>query len=355
MFGNRWKSIRIALLCQNKHIALVNNFGDTEKTIERLERDGAINVRSIYNVAKKNQQPNNLGMFENMSVSQIDNRVDQFMDRTRDTEMTEILPNGSGVETVDNPKKLTKEEMILDAKKSLEKSIEEDSDLDYRRLINPAYGTSGLYEFVPASKIKGMEEWVFESDHYKTYSNTMDFPMKIEMEKNLEIPENLHMFTYEQGNVSDFQGPKKCTTGVLSHFIMDGASILPPIALSVEPGDRVLDACAAPGGKSLLMLQTLYPNVLVCNDVQESRVNRIHRVMKQFFYDFHEKWHNKRCFITQEDARSMVEFNMYDKILVDVPCTTDRHAVMEDDNNIFKPSRVKERLRIPEIQSKILG
>lgn len=43
------------------------------------------------------------------------------------------------------------------------------------------------------------------------------------------------------------------------------------------------------------------------------------------------------------------------KILVDVPCTTDRHALMEDDNNIFKPTRLKERLQIPELQSAILS
>jgi len=40
VFGNRWKSIRIALLTQHKYIALVNNFGDTEQTIKALEADG---------------------------------------------------------------------------------------------------------------------------------------------------------------------------------------------------------------------------------------------------------------------------------------------------------------------------
>lgn len=42
------------------------------------------------------------------------------------------------------------------------------------------------------------------------------------------------------------------------------------------------------------------------------------------------------------------------KILVDVPCTTDRHSANEDDNNIFKSTRMKERIRIPELQSQIL-
>jgi 16S rRNA C967 or C1407 C5-methylase (RsmB/RsmF family) len=39
---------------------------------------------------------------------------------------------------------------------------------------------------------------------------------------------------------------------------------------------------------------------------------------------------------------------------VDVPCTTDRHSVVENDNNIFKPSRVKERLKLPELQCELL-
>jgi 5-methylcytosine rRNA methyltransferase NSUN4 len=38
---------------------------------------------------------------------------------------------------------------------------------------------------------------------------------------------------------------------------MDGSSVLPVIALGLEPGCTVLDLCAAPGGKSLAILQTL--------------------------------------------------------------------------------------------------
>lgn len=41
VYGARWKSIRAALLTKHKYMALVNNFGDTEKTIEELEAEGA--------------------------------------------------------------------------------------------------------------------------------------------------------------------------------------------------------------------------------------------------------------------------------------------------------------------------
>ena len=38
---------------------------------------------------------------------------------------------------------------------------------------------------------------------------------------------------------------------------MDCASILPVIALDLRPNDRVLDMCAAPGGKALALAQCL--------------------------------------------------------------------------------------------------
>lgn len=55
---------------------------------------------------------------------------------------------------------------------------------------------------------------------------------------------------------------------------MDGASILPILALGLKLGDKVLDLCAAPGGKSLTALQTLLTRYIVANDSSSSRVKR---------------------------------------------------------------------------------
>lgn len=44
VFGDKWQSIREALLRRNKYVAVVNNYGDTEETVEFLENKGLIHL-----------------------------------------------------------------------------------------------------------------------------------------------------------------------------------------------------------------------------------------------------------------------------------------------------------------------
>lgn len=39
-------------------------------------------------------------------------------------------------------------------------------------------------------------------------------------------------------------------------WLLDGGSVVPVLAMDITEGDHILDMCAAPGGKSLLMIQT---------------------------------------------------------------------------------------------------
>ena len=61
---------------------------------------------------------------------------------------------------------------------------------------------------------------------------------------------------------------------VAEYYAMDAASLLPVLALGLEPGCSVLDMCAAPGGKALAILQTLLPGlcrvvVLICSGLSQ--------------------------------------------------------------------------------------
>ncbi|ALC38579.1 CG4749 [Drosophila busckii] len=363
VYGNRWKNMRAALLTEHKYVAMVNNFGDTEQTCSMLEMDGAINVKSLIQLAKERQVGGSGEMLKATRGNyDIDQKLDALLRKQQEREVAAVYPSGKEEGHVAPQQLQTNKQESTEAepekfeyKQSLTRALEHDVQLDESRLVDPQYGTGGLYEYMPAHSIKGMEDWVAESEHYKYYQTSADFPLTIEADAAFQFPEHLALYTYEMGNCSDFKPPRKCLTGVLSHFLMDGASILPPLMLQVQPGERVLDACAAPGGKSLLMLQTLHLDQLICNDVQESRLNRIRHVMQEYLFDFKQRWSGKRLSFSQSDARNLQDYDSYDKILVDVPCTTDRHVLNKQDNNIFKPSRIKERLRIPELQAGILA
>lgn len=352
--------MRLAMLCQRKYVALVNNFGEPEKICQMLEEDGAVNVRSLYEVGW-NALKENPHLFEvERQSSKLDNRIDEFIGLKKDKEMKSLYGEGydpAKMKALDDAPVLGENasSQHIDYKKPLEKVIAEDSDIEMSRLVDPEMNSLALQEFVPATKIKGRENFIPESTHYSYYSTATDFPLKFELVREFHIPSNLHIYSYERGNLSSFKTPRKTITGVSSHILIDGASILPPLALQIKPGDHVFDACAGPGGKSLLMLQTHMPKVLVANDVTASRCNRIKKMMREFIYDFDTTFERHRCMVQQGDAEHVKEFASYDKILVDVPCTTDRHSVNQDENNIFRADRIKERLRLPEIQCSILS
>lgn len=52
VFGTRWRSMRAAMLTEHKYMAMVNNFGDTEKTCSQLEMDGN-NIFLLSNIETK--------------------------------------------------------------------------------------------------------------------------------------------------------------------------------------------------------------------------------------------------------------------------------------------------------------
>ena len=97
----------------------------------------------------------------------------------------------------------------------------------------------------------------------------------------LTIPSDFFLTT-QSGR--SFPPPPLCPyTKLLVYYPMDAASILPVLALDVQPDDSVLDMCAAPGGKSLAILQHLaYRGSLACNDVSPDRRRRLTKVISSY-------------------------------------------------------------------------
>ncbi|XP_060521839.1 5-methylcytosine rRNA methyltransferase NSUN4 isoform X2 [Cylas formicarius] len=270
VFEKKWDSIREGLLGKQKYVAVVNNYSDREVIMSELELMGALNMRTLFTLEKQYlkdefESKNRKSRLEKIwkMEEQIDESLNQVIAETKEFQANQF---------------------------SLEKSLQ-DAEIDKERMIDPQNALSAeiLQEFVPATKLKGREDFIPESHHYNTFDTSV-FDVKVQKEYDIHFPENLNVYCYEIHNFSDFKSPKCGSTGVLGYYLMDGGSVLPVLALNLKPGCSMLDVCASPGGKSLLALQTLYPDSVTSNDVSNSRVSRIENVYRQFLYDLDERW-----------------------------------------------------------------
>lgn len=143
-------------------------------------------------------------------------------------------------------------------------------------------------------------------------------------------------------HISDeFISPSHTETGLLNYYLMDAASVLPVLALEIKARDRVVDLCAAPGGKSFLCALKLQgTGLLVSNDRSAARRARIHRI----FDDYIPKTEQGNLKVTGHDATKwcLYEKSVYDKVLLDAPCSSERH-VLEDPKelSLWAPGRTK--------------
>jgi 16S rRNA (cytosine967-C5)-methyltransferase len=97
--------------------------------------------------------------------------------------------------------------------------------------------------------------------------------------------------------------------------IQDEASQIVPLLLDVHPGDRALDVCAAPGGKTpTLVRATGRAGVVVAADRHAHRL----RAMRAHF----ERVGLRDVAIVELDATKSLPFGAkFDRILVDAPCS----------------------------------
>lgn len=100
------------------------------------------------------------------------------------------------------------------------------------------------------------------------------------------------------------------------YYIQEPSAMTPASLLPVKPGDRVLDLCAAPGGKSTELGAKLKgEGLLVSNDISSSRAKALLKNIELFGIG--------NILVLSEApgklAQAFPEF--FDKILVDAPCS----------------------------------
>ncbi len=100
------------------------------------------------------------------------------------------------------------------------------------------------------------------------------------------------------------------------YYLQEPSAMTPASRLSVCPGDRVLDLCAAPGGKATAMAAYLDgQGQLVANDINTARARALLRNLELFGVS--------NSFVTNEPPYVLAEKfpEYFDKIMVDAPCS----------------------------------
>lgn len=131
-----------------------------------------------------------------------------------------------------------------------------------------------------------------------------------------------------------------CFDGCDSYYL-DPASVVSALCLPLNNSKKVLDMCAAPGGKTLVLSGNLPEDaVLFSNERSPQRKGRLAKVVLECLpADMHE-----RVKTSCSDASTWCrrESECYDSILLDAPCSSERHVLNDPKYlNEWTPSRVK--------------
>lgn len=100
------------------------------------------------------------------------------------------------------------------------------------------------------------------------------------------------------------------------YYLQEPSAMTPASLLPIAPGDKVLDLCAAPGGKSTeLGVRLMRTGLLAANDISNSRAKALLKNL--------ELWGIPNICVTSEEPRRLADlYGVYfDKILIDAPCS----------------------------------
>lgn len=132
-------------------------------------------------------------------------------------------------------------------------------------------------------------------------------------------------------------------------YIQNAASWLPVLALQPAAGERVLDLCAAPGGKcSHIQALANSQADLVCNDNSKPRLMKLQANLKRL---------NAPAEFMLADARhiSRRQLEVFDKILLDAPCSGEGLISLNaSDTPLFDSWSVAHIRRLSDLQKRLI-
>lgn len=130
------------------------------------------------------------------------------------------------------------------------------------------------------------------------------------------------------------------------YYIQEPSAMIPVEVLDPQPGDRVLDIAAAPGGKTTQIGAKLQnKGIIVSNDISPKRVKPLEKNINLFGI--------KNSIILNDNPEKIKNYfeNYFDKILIDAPCSgegmfkRDKRAISDwsEDNN-YQLSKIQRKI-----------
>ena len=160
-----------------------------------------------------------------------------------------------------------------------------------------------------------------DSYHKEKYQALRLNPLKIQKDDFLnkapfeleEVPWEKNGFYYN-GNTDQPGKHPYHMAGV--YYIQEPSAMAPVAYLDAKPGDKILDMCAAPGGKSTQIASYMNgEGILVSNEINPARAKILSENV--------ERMGIRNAMVTNEAPKKLAEIfdEYFDKILVDAPCS----------------------------------
>ena len=130
-------------------------------------------------------------------------------------------------------------------------------------------------------------------------------------------------------------------TGAEQSYFLDSASVLAALCLPLDQSTDLLDLCAAPGGKTLVLASRMPSDAtLSSNERSPERKHRLSTVVQTCL----PPQISERVLTSCSDGATWCtrQNECFDRILLDAPCSSERHVIADPKYlNNWSPSRIK--------------
>ncbi|KAL3106477.1 hypothetical protein niasHT_011854 [Heterodera trifolii] len=316
IFGDKWPSVRLALLSRKKFVAVANRFSaNFESNKEILKSIGTINL-----------------MEDQMKIGeQTTNRIEQ-MKRKLDKK---------AAESANEEEEDEEEESQSAGDSDDDQQFDDDSDDIASRLgdglaqFQPSANeiVHGTKEFKRSKRSKGWDKGAYEMLNTKrviydssfnvTGLEGVDEPLPT-VEDVLLYPRELALFSHPRLCIDGFPEPLKDRNNISSHLFRLG-ELRRALALHVP-------------AKSEVSSQVILKRKDAAS-VESWTETEVYDKVRQIFYVL---------------AFPLIYPPPLFHVLVDVPCTTDRRSATVDEGNIFSIELSTDRLNLPQLQTRMM-